>query len=118
MSDEVPMRVLDLDAAGLDMSEPAPPEFLLFLFEQSQDGYVTLWSARLGEPDAAPTIQRWIDDAVAVYHARSLLTQMAPVGDKPSGDGVTEIVFPGVAPVARSVPRQPEKREEEPPKRK
>jgi hypothetical protein len=96
MSDLQPMTLLDLDSAGLDPTRPAPPDFMLFLFENSQDGYLTLWSHLLSEPDGASIIQRWIDDAVAAYHARTLKTQMAPAApEKPSGDHVTEITYEG-----------------------
>jgi len=62
----------------------------------------------LGEPDAAVMITRWINDALAVYHARSLQTQVAPVGDKPAGANVTEVTYSGPtappAPVCIDVP--------------
>jgi len=69
MSDPVPMTLFDLDAAGLDPSLPAPAEFIQFLYDNSRTSYLTLWSARLGEPDMPSKIQRWISDALAVYHA-------------------------------------------------
>jgi len=108
MSDPVPMTLFDLDAAGLDPSLPAPAEFIQFLYDNSRTSYLTLWSARLGEPDMPSKIQRWISDALAVYHARALQTQMAPVGDKPTGSNVTEVTYSGSttpdAPICIDVP--------------
>jgi hypothetical protein len=102
------MTLLDLDAAGLDPSQPAPVEFIQFLYDNSRSQYLTLWSARLGEPDMASKITRWLNDALAVYHARSLQTQIAPVGDKPVGSNVTEVTYAGpttpAAPVCIDVP--------------
>jgi len=109
MSDPVPMTLFDLDAAGLDPTQPAPPEFIQFLYDNSRSSYLTLWSARLGEPDMPSKIQSWISDALAVYHARALQTQMAPVGDKPAGSNVTEVTYSGPtaapAPVNVDVPQ-------------
>jgi len=100
MSD-LPMALLDLDAAGLDPTQPAPPEFIQFLYDNSRAGYLTLWSHVLALPDGPSLIQRWINDALAVYYTRSLRTQMAPPGDKPAGDNVTEVTYSGpVAPPA------------------
>jgi hypothetical protein len=102
------MTLLDLDAAGLDPTQPAPVEFVQFLYDNSRSGYLTLWSARLGEPDMPSRITRWLNDALTVYHARSLQTQMAPVGDKPAGANVTEVTYSGsttpAAPVCIDVP--------------
>lgn len=95
MSDPVPMTLFDLDAAGLDVTQPAPPDLIQFLYDNSQSGYLTLWSASLGEPDMPTKIQRWINDGLAVYHARALQTQMAPPGDKPAGSNVTEVTYGG-----------------------
>jgi len=107
MSD-LPMTLLDLDTAGLDPMQPAPPEFIQFLYDNSRVGYLTLWSALLAQPDGASRIQRWINDALTVYHSRSLQTQMAPEGDKPVGDNVTEVTYGGPtappAPVCIEVP--------------
>jgi len=94
MSD-LPMTLLDLDAAGLDPTQPAPAEFVQFLYDNSRSGYLTLWSAMLAQPDGAARITRWINDALAIYHARALQTQMAPEGDKPAGDHVTEVSYSG-----------------------
>lgn len=93
MSDVVPMTLFDLDASGLDPTQPAPPEFIQFLYDNSRSGYLTLWSHLLAEPDGTTAIQRWLNDALEVYHARSLQTQMAPPGDKPAGESVTEITY-------------------------
>jgi hypothetical protein len=102
------MVLLDLDAAGLDPRAPAPPELIQFLYDNSRSGYLTLWSAILAEPDGAPTIQRWLDNALQIYYSRSLLTQMAPAGDKPAGEGITEVTYAGPtappAPVCVDVP--------------
>jgi len=107
MSD-LPMVLLDLDAAGLDPTQPAPAEFVQFLYDNSRSGYLTLWSAHLAKPDGAAQINRWIADALAIYHARSLQMQMAPEGDKPAGDNVTEVTYSGStvpdAPVCIDVP--------------
>jgi hypothetical protein len=91
------MTLLDLDSAGLDPTQPAPPDLIQFLYDNSQSSYLTLWSARLAEPDMPTKITRWINDALAVYHARALQTQMAPSGDKPTGDHVTEVTYSGQA---------------------
>lgn len=103
-----PMTLLDLDAAGLDPSQPAPAEFVQFLYDNSRVGYLTLWSQVLAMPNGGAAINKWINDALAVYHARALQIQMAPVGDKPSGDGVTEVLYGGTttpaAPVNIDVP--------------
>lgn len=108
MSDAAPMTLLDLDAAGLDPTQPAPAEFIQFLYDNSRSSYLTLWSTHLAQPDGAVQITRWINDALAVYHARSLQTQMAPVGDKPAGANVTEVTYSGstapAAPVCVDVP--------------
>ena len=105
---DVPMTLLDLDATGLNIQQPAPPEFIRFLFDNSQAGYLTLWSAHLSEPDGGATIQHWLDDAMAVYYSRTLFTQMAPPGDKPAGETVTEVTYNGPtntpAPTCRNVP--------------
>jgi hypothetical protein len=102
------MTLLDLDAAGLDPMQPAPVEFIQFLYDNSRSGYLTLWSAALAQPDGAARITRWINDALAVYHARTLQTQMAPEGDKPAGANVTEVTYAGsttpAAPVCIDVP--------------
>jgi hypothetical protein len=107
MSD-LPMTLLDLDVAGLDPTQPAPVEFIQFLYDNSRSGYLTLWSVALAQPDGAAKITRWINDALAVYHARTLQTQMAPEGDKPAGDNVTEVTYGGsvvpAAPVCIDVP--------------
>lgn len=107
MSD-LPMTLLDLDAAGLDPTQPAPPEFIQFLYDNSRSSYLTLWSHFLAEPDGATLINQWLNAALAVYHARALQTQMAPPGDKPSGDHVTEVSYSGsttpAAPVCIDVP--------------
>ena len=107
MSD-LPMTLLDLDTAGLDPTQPAPVEFIQFLYDNSRSGYLTLWSAHLAQPDGAAQITRWINDALAVYHARTLQTQMAPEGDKPAGANVTEVSYAGsttpAAPVCIDVP--------------
>ena len=103
-----PMTLLDLDAAGLDPTQPAPPEFIQFLYDSSRSGYLTLWSAILAQPDGGSKISRWVNDALAVYYARSLQMQMAPPGDKPAGEGVTEVTYAGPtappAPVCIDVP--------------
>ena len=103
-----PMTLLDLDAAGLDPTQPAPAEFVQFLYDNSRVGYLTLWSHVLAQPNGGAAINKWINDALAVYHARALQIQMAPVGDKPSGDGVTEVTYGGTttpaAPVNIDVP--------------
>jgi len=94
MSDPLPMTLLDLDAAGLDPTQPAPPEFIQFLYDHSQEGYLTLWSAHLGEPDMPTRINQWIQDGLAVYHARAIQTQMAPPSEeKPTGDHITEVTY-------------------------
>ena len=107
MSD-LPMTLLDLDAAGLDPTQPAPVEFVQFLYDNSRSGYLTLWSAAMAQPDGAARINRWINDALAVYHARTLQTQMAPEGDKPVGAHVTEVTYSGATtpavPVCIDVP--------------
>lgn len=104
MSDPAPMTLLDLDAAGLDPTQPAPPEFIEFLYDNSQEGYLTLWSARLAEPDMPTKITQWLQDALAVYHARTIQTQMAPpTAEKPTGDHITEVTYTAGAPAnARS----------------
>jgi len=103
-----PMTLLDLDAAGLDPTQPAPAEFVQFLYDNSRSGYLTLWSAHLANPDGAAQINRWIHNALDVYHARALLTQMAPAGDKPVGSNITEVTYAGsttpAAPVITDVP--------------
>jgi len=102
------MTLLDLDAAGLDPTLPAPAEFIQFLYDNSRTSYLTLWSAHLANPDGAAQINRWIHNALDVYHARSLQTQMAPAGDKPAGSNVTEVTYAGAttpdAPVCIDVP--------------
>jgi hypothetical protein len=107
MSD-LPMTLLDLDASGLDPRQPAPAEFVQFLYDNSRSGYLTLWSAALAQPDGAALINKWIGDALTVYHARALQMQMAPEGDKPSGANVTEVTYSGstapAAPVCIDVP--------------
>src|SRR5262245_51615107 len=95
MSDPLPMTLFDLDGAGLDPRVPAPPEFIQFLYDNSRSGYLTIWSSILTEQGGVSVIQRWINDAMAVYYARSLKTQMAPAGDKPAGDNVTEVAYSG-----------------------
>lgn len=107
MSD-LPMTLLDLDAAGLDPTQPAPAEFVQFLYDNSRSSYLTLWSHVLSESDGAANINRWIQDALTVYHARALQTQFAPPGDKPAGANVTEVTYSGpttpAAPVCIDVP--------------
>lgn len=103
-----PLTLMDLDAAGLDPRVPAPPEFIQFVYDNSRSGYLTLWSALLDQPDGPSIIQKWLSDALTVYHSRSLLTQMAPPGDKPVGSNVTEVTYSGPvgppAPVCVDVP--------------
>jgi len=103
-----PMTLLDLDAAGLDPTQPAPAEFIQFLYDSSRTGYLTLWSSHLSQPGGASSIQQWIEAALAVYHARALQTQYAPAGDKPTGTNVTEVTYSGPtappAPVVIDVP--------------
>jgi hypothetical protein len=103
-----PMTLLDLDAAGLDPTQPAPAEFIQFLYDSSRTGYLTLWSSILSQPGGASRVQQWIEAALAVYHARALQTQYAPAGDKPSGSNVTEVTYGGPttppAPVCIDVP--------------
>jgi hypothetical protein len=103
-----PITLLDLDGAGLDPTQPAPAEFIQFLYDNSRSSYLTLWSAKLAEPGAASTITQWINNALAVYHARALMTQMAPAGDKPAGANITEVTYGGAtapdAPVCIDVP--------------
>jgi hypothetical protein len=90
------MTLLDLDSAGLDPTKPAPPEFIEFLYDNSQGTYLTLWSHLLSEPDGASKIQHWIDEALTVYRSRSLQTQMAPATpEKPAGDHITEVTYEG-----------------------
>lgn len=105
---DAPMTLLDLDSAGLDPTLPAPAEFIQFLYDNSRTSYLTLWSAKLAEPGTASAISQWINNALAVYHARALMTQMAPAGDKPAGANVTEVAYGGAvvpdAPVCIDVP--------------
>lgn len=102
----IPVTLLDLDAAGLDPTQPAPPEFIQFLYDNSQEGYLTLWSARLGEPDMPTKIRQWIDEGLAVYHARTIQTQMAPpTPEKPAGDHITEVTYTTGAPANASSTR-------------
>jgi hypothetical protein len=89
------MTLLDLDGAGLDPTQPAPADFIQFLYDNSRTGYLTLWSHILAEPGGASRIQQWIEAALTVYHSRSLQTQVAPAGDKPAGDHVTEVSYGG-----------------------
>jgi hypothetical protein len=103
-----PITLLDLDAAGLDPRQPAPPEFIQFLYDNSRSGYLTLWSSQLYEPDFVSHVNRWIQDGLHVYYSRSLLTQVAAPGPKPSGSDVTEVTYTGPttmpAPVCVSTP--------------
>jgi len=103
-----PITLLDLDAAGLDPTQPAPAEFVQFLYDNSRSGYLTLWSAHLSSPDGGAMINKWIQNSLEVYHARALQTQMAPAGDKPAGANVTEVSYGGsttpAAPVNVDVP--------------
>lgn len=92
---DLPVVLFDIDAAGLDPRAPAPPELIQFLYDNSRSGYLTLWSAILAEPDGPSVIQKWLDSALQVYYSRSLLTQMAPPGDKPTGEGITEVTYAG-----------------------
>ena len=94
MSD-LSVTLFDLDAAGLDPTMPAPPEFIQFLYDNSRSGYLTLWSAKLAETDGASKINQWMQTALMAYHARALQTQMAPAGNKPAGTNVTEVTYSG-----------------------
>jgi len=108
MSDPAPMTLFDLDTAGLDPAKPCPPEFMQFIYDNSRAGYLTLWSSRMGEPDMPTRITQWLQEGLARYHARSIATQMAPLGAKPAGDHVTEVTYSGptemAPPVNRDVP--------------
>lgn len=89
------ITLLDLDAAGIDLDEPCPPDFMQFVYENSQDGHLTLWSHVLSEPGGPARIQKWFDDGLAEYHSRSIQIQMAPpTPNPPSGDNVTEVTYP------------------------
>jgi len=96
MSDLQPMTLLDLDAAGLDPTKLAAPEFIAFLFDNSQVMYLTLWSHILAEPDGASKITRWLDASVAAYRQRQMQVQVAPAtAEKPAGDHITEVTYTG-----------------------
>ena len=113
MRSEEPMTLLDLDNAGLDPAYPCPPEFMDFLYQNSQDGYITLWSHILAEPDGSSRIQKWIDEGVQAYHARTIQTQMAPpTPEKPEGENITEISY--VAPPDPEAPIDARSRREYP----
>lgn len=90
-----PIVLLDLDSAGIDPAQPCPPDFMQFVYENSQGGYLTLWSHILAEPDGGARIQKWFDEGLAEYHSRTIKIQMAPpTPEKPSGDYVNEITYP------------------------
>ena len=89
------ITLLDLDAAGIDLDEPCPPDFMQFVYENSQDGHLTLWSHVLSEPGGPARIQKWFDEGLAEYHSRTIQIQMAPpTPNPPSGDNVTEVTYP------------------------
>jgi hypothetical protein len=97
MSDLQPMTLLDLDSAGLDPTKIAPPEFITFLYDNSQVMYITLWSHILAEPDGASKITRWLDASIAAYRQRVMQVQVvAPAtAEKPVGDHITEVTYSG-----------------------
>jgi len=89
------ITLLDLDAAGIDLDEPCPPDFMQFVYENSQDGYLTLWSHMLSEPGGPARIQKWFDEGLEEYRSRKVQIQMAPpTPNPPSGDNVTEVTYP------------------------
>lgn len=89
------IMLLDLDAAGIDLDEPCPPDFMQFVYENSQDGHLTLWSKILSEPDGSTKIQQWFDAGLEEYHSRSIQIQMAPpTPEPPTGDNITEVTYP------------------------
>jgi len=90
-----PIVLLDLDSAGIDPAQPCPPDFMQFVYDNSQGGYLTLWSHILAEPDGGARIQKWFDEGLTEYHSRTIKIQMAPpTPEKPSGDYVTEVTYP------------------------
>jgi len=94
MSEQPQVTLLDLDASGIDPTQPCPPDFMQFVYDNSQDGHLTLWSHILAEPDGPAKIQKWFDDGLAEYHSRKIQIQMAPpTPEKPSGEHVTEVTY-------------------------
>lgn len=96
-----PITLLDLDAAGMDLSQPAPPELVAFLRENSEDGYVTLWSTLLDEFYGLSLVWDWLNDADELQRPQYRLKSQfvaPPTAVKPSGAGVTEITYGGGAP--------------------
>lgn len=91
----VDIVLLDLDASGIDLEQPCPPDFMQFVYENSQDGHLTLWSHVLSEPGGPARIQKWFDDGLAEYHSRTIQIQMAPpTPNPPSGENISEITYP------------------------
>jgi len=107
MSDPAPVTLLDLDAAGMDITQPAPPEFIQFLYDNSQEGYLTIWSSMLLEQDGTTKLTQWINTGVETYRARTLQTQVAPATTKPTGDHVTEVAYSGEGSGAIEPPAAP-----------
>lgn len=86
-------RLLDLDAAGADFTQPAPAGLVEFLHDESLKGTISLWSAKLAEPDGPTTVWRWITDAEAAWRDKAFAMQLAPV-EKPAGEGVEALSPP------------------------
>ena len=89
------VKLLDLDAANIDVYQTAPDEFVKWLFEQ--EGVISVWSAKLGEPGGSTAVWRWLSAISERWHHDTqgappkIVVQLAPI-EKPAGEGVEEIM--------------------------